>query len=161
MTPKTDVENVESVRRQSTTSSSTIQRLNSIPCACDASPTTASSSCDNDESRQIVESVLADVLVSVFDQISVRSGERPAVARRRPADIEIDCTQPEIEIRVSPRHRRNVATTVRSESSDAVEVQSGHRRHHHHHHRSSQDPERSSQWTKSETVSSSSTTTTR
>ena len=39
-------------------------------------------------------------------------GEVPRSKARRPADIEIDCTHPQIEIRVSPRHRRHVTSTT-------------------------------------------------
>ena len=159
---------------RTSSSSMTIKRLNSIPCACEGSPmpvsptttrktttptasrTITTTSTDSIEARSIAESVLVDVLSSMFDDLSTKTSDDVQTSNDvqksgqkavRPSDIEIDCSQADIEIRISPRHRRSAPpATVRSESSDSAE---GHQRHHrgHHHHRS-QEPE--NVWSKSE-----------
>ena len=49
---------------------------------------------------------------------------------RRPVDVEIDCTHPQIEIRVSPRHRRSVtsSTTETSQSRTSTTTETTQRR---------------------------------
>ena len=55
----------------------------------------------------------------VIDEASVESRSK----NRRPADIEIDCTHPQIEIRVSPRHRHSVTTEMtQSRTSTPTEM---------------------------------------
>jgi hypothetical protein len=143
---------------RTSSSSITIKRLNSIPCACEGSPmptatTVASPTTASAEARSVAESVLVDVLASMFEELATKSPADVQPSRQkavRPSDIEIDCTQPEIEIRVSPRHRRSApATTVRSESSDAADQHQRHQRAHHHH-RSQESDSNATSWSKSE-----------
>ncbi len=51
--------------------------------------------------------------------------EVPRSKTRVPAQIEIDCTHPEIEIRVSPRHRRSItsSTTETSQRRSVIQLQ--------------------------------------
>lgn len=144
----------------SSSSSVTIRRLNSIPCACDASPM-PEQSCDN-EATQIAEAIVQEVLNSLFEstqiQDSPKSDESYASSKpKRPADIEIDCTRPEIEIRVSPRHRRSVTTSTREEKSDPEQRQQQQQPHHHHHHRHHHHRSQDSQKSSSSSVNNSST----
>ena len=184
------VEEEEEVRQHSSTSSLTIRRLNSIPCACDVSPMPATSSstpttsCDK-EASQIAEAILVDVLTSMFEDLTSQDGgdedksegqqqsclatsSSSSVHRskpRRPADIEIDCTHPEIEIRVSPRHRRSATLSTRSSEMSMTESGEQQPRHHsssssRHHHRS-QETDNSSSWSKSVNESTTSSSSSR
>lgn len=62
---------------------SRIQRLNSIPCQCDNTPEESS------------EEIVKEIMDEVINQVMLLS------MKKEPAQVEIDCTEP--EIRVSPR----------------------------------------------------------
>ncbi len=90
------------VRKSSSTSNRMkMAKLNSIPCKCDAVPSTSKSepTATDGESDEEAAAIVRDII-----------GELVNGAVREAAPVEIDCTEP--EIRVSPRRRPPVNPAV-------------------------------------------------
>lgn len=97
---------------------SQLKRLNSIPCACadESGDGTTGAAAPTATSKAEAEEIVAGIVESLLREAVDRS-ERRHKRRSSKPQVEIDCTGPEIEVRVSPNKSAGDATTTPSFSS--------------------------------------------